>query len=76
MPKNLLQHIFHVAHDLVIPETQHGISRSPQIGIAGIIVFLPLTMLPAIQFNDEIALRAEEISDVRPHRLLAAEFHT
>ena len=62
-----------IAQDIVVPEAQDAIASLLEPARAPRVFRLALRMLPAINFNDEACLGAEEIDDVRTDRLLAAE---
>ncbi len=65
---------FDVAQHFVIPKSQHlETLRTKPVGAATILLGLP-SMLTAVDFDDEAALQADEIGDVRAERDLAAKF--
>jgi hypothetical protein len=67
-----LQHTIHIAHDVVIPETQHAIIvlTKPPVSYN---VALTFSMLPTIDFENQSLLSADEINNITSNRLLPHE---
>jgi len=55
-----------------VPEPQHVKTLIPQVGVA-LLVGFGLEMLPAIHFDNQPRLEADEIDDVTIDRLLSAK---
>ncbi|GEM_PF-5967256 len=69
------EHAGEVLHYLVIPESEHRvalgrkISRAPFISLA----MRWIIVLAAVQFDYQAGIQTEEVGNVRPDRMLAAE---
>lgn len=72
----LLHHSFNVLHHVVVPESQNDETLSAQPSIALFIVLLLLSMLSAINLDNQSPLQTHEIDDLPAQRLLTAEFTT
>jgi hypothetical protein len=68
-----LQYPIDIAQDVRIPKPQDAISFRGKEGIADLIVGA-FRVLPAIYFNDELAVSTEEIDDVGSNRFLTHKF--
>ena len=60
----------------MIPEAQHTITSILQITFTLLIVFPLLQVLPTIELDDQPALGADEIDDVRTNGFLPFELQT
>jgi hypothetical protein len=70
--QNRFKHAVGVAHDAIVPETQHSISMIVQPSISNRIL-LAVRMLASIQLNDQSAFTANEINNVWTDCLLSHE---
>jgi hypothetical protein len=73
--QNRFQHSFPLLHELVVPETQHTVTGLLKAFIA-VTVCLAAQMLAAIEFDDELSLKTDEIQHVTEKRMLATELAT
>jgi hypothetical protein len=71
--EDTLHHTLQVFGHVIIPESQHDKALRLKPGRAFVIVILLISMLPAIQFDNQSRLVANEIHDVVANRLLALE---
>ena len=68
-----LKHSIRVVEHLIIPEPQNAKPLLLKPLVSGLIRFA-VSMLPAIDLNDEAPFKADEINDVSPNRHLTLEF--
>ena len=68
------EHAFRPVQNVIVPETQHGITVFGKRRRSLVSVADGGSMLPAIQFDDQVCFAAGEIGDVPVDRLLANEF--
>jgi hypothetical protein len=67
------QHAPNVFHDITVPESDYPIAAPRNLPGSNLINFSAISMLSAVEFNDELCLRAGEIHDVSPDRVLPTE---
>ena len=72
----LLQHYFGLTQDVIIPETDHAKALGFEPGCSLRVARGTIRMLPAIQFDDEFLLEADEVHDIGRYRMLPAKFET
>src|SRR4051812_7965654 len=72
LPDNLLNR-FPILEGFVVPKSQDGVTLSCKKLRARLIGFDLFSVLAAVQFQDQFALQADEIKNVRPHRHLPAK---
>jgi len=70
---NLLQHSLCIAQHLIVPEPQHPIARLGQKLSPPLIRFNLISMMSAIQLNDQPRFWTEEVHDVATDWLLPSE---
>jgi hypothetical protein len=71
--QNRFQNSIRIAQNIIIPESQYGKTlRFKPLGSDSILRH-SLQMLSAIDFNNQMALEANKIDDIRTKRLLALE---
>ena len=71
--KYCFEHLVILAQDVVTPKSQNRVSGSVHVLITSCIV-RTVRMLASIQFDNQLALSAQEVSEVRANRKLANEF--
>ncbi len=71
--RDRFQHAVHICHHVIIPDPQYPIIVFAQPAVAHD-VFCVALMLPAVKFNDQSLLAAEEIDNVTAERFLPNEF--
>lgn len=62
-------------HDGFVPEAENTKATTSKVGVAARVV-AALRMLPAVEPDDQVALKADEIDDCVADGSLAAEFQT
>ena len=70
---NRFQHGFGLRRPFVIPESQYAKTLLLQPCITLGIVILCIGMLPAVKLDDQLLIKAYEVSNVAANRLLATE---
>ena len=73
---NACQYAIKIIDYFIIPETQHPVAVSLQGSCSLFISRLLLCVLPTIQLNNQLLVRAAEINDVTTHRILTTELLT
>ncbi len=68
-----LKHPVQFVEYLIVPESQNPVSHFLQFIGTVFVVWNMIHMLAAIQLNDEISFKTDEIYDVWSYHLLAAE---
>jgi hypothetical protein len=70
------QHAVEIGIDVVVEESQYPESVLLQKTGPGLVIddALVRTVLPAIQFDNQMGFKADEVHNVRPDGLLAPEF--
>jgi hypothetical protein len=66
-----LQYTVEIIENLIIPKSDDTITVTRECGITPIVGFLLLSMLAAIEFDNQFASGAGEIGDKLPDRMLA-----
>jgi hypothetical protein len=69
-----LQHVIETLENLVVPEPDDAIAVVRQLGAPSLVGRHPLGMLPAVEFDDELARRTGEIGNAPTDRMLPSEF--
>jgi hypothetical protein len=72
--RNLFQDAFHVFHDFVIPEPQHGLSTFVQPRITQTVVFRFFRMLATVNLDYESERGTSKIDNIWTDRFLPFEF--
>jgi hypothetical protein len=67
------QHAFGVGEDVVVPEADDAIAAGFEPGGADVVSRFRSGVLAAVDLDDQLRLRTEEIDDLAADRLLAAE---
>ena len=62
-----------IRHDFRIPEADHPIAATRQLGGSFAVFILPFDMLSAIELDGQLMLRIGKIDDKRPDRVLPAK---
>jgi hypothetical protein len=70
---NRIQHSGCIGHHFIVPEPHDPVAELRQIAVSSLVPADIDGMLPAIQLNDQLCRRTEEINDERTDRLLAPE---
>jgi hypothetical protein len=69
-----LQHVIEMLENLVVPESDDAVATARELGAPSLVRGHPLGMLPAVEFDDELARRTGEIGNPPTNRMLPAEF--
>jgi len=74
-PHDRLQYVIGANQRIVIPEPHHTETRLAQIRRPLLVIGLPIRMLAAIQFHDQLLLHATEVRVIPRHGMLPAKLH-
>ena len=76
--QNAKQHTFKIPRNFIVPEAQHAKLSPFKVFRANSVISTGrfLGVLSAIQFNNQSALKANEVGDIKPKWLLTTEFDT
>jgi hypothetical protein len=70
--KYALNHGLHIGN-IAVPEPQHPVAAGTQIIVARAVLLI--SMLPAVDLDDQPLLKTQKIDNVSPHRHLSPELH-
>lgn len=71
--RNGLKNPFKILQDIVVPDAQDGEALVLEKPCSSSVIILLLSMLPAIDFDDQMSFETDQIKDIRAKRYLAAE---
>jgi hypothetical protein len=72
--KDYFKYCIKLSEYLVVPEPQHSVALTGQVGCALSVCHASLRMLTPIQFNDQVNTGSNKVTDERTDRTLTIEF--